>query len=134
MKLLLALTLLVSACAYESPAEFVLTPKEPAVTEVPPIVPPPITTPPPVVIPPQVTKAKAIIEWDANTEADLAGYKIYYSTSPMFPDEPILVGLINSYTIENLTRGKTYYFSLTAFDTSGNESNKATTVQLEIPL
>lgn len=119
---LLFLTLTMLACSHESPVDFVLTPKEPVVTEIPPT---PVTPKPP---------AKATITWDANSESDLAGYKIYYSQSPMFPDEPIRVGLITSYTIENLERGKTYYFSLTAFDTSGNESAKATMVTLDIPM
>lgn len=76
----------------------------------------------------------ATLSWAANTEKDLAGYKIYYGTALRtdkcppggYPDK-IDVGktdnpLKPSYKLENLQNGKTYYFSVTSYDTSGNES------------
>lgn len=80
------------------------------------------------------TTGTAILSWSANTEPDLAGYKIYYGTSPRTDSCPaggyadkIDVGKTDtpdapSYTIKNLAGGKTYYFSITSYDTSGNES------------
>jgi len=78
------------------------------------------------------------LEWDPNTEADLAGYKIYYDTDPSrsyAPDRtdyaeegppPILVGKdVTRKTLHGLTRGKDYYFSVTAYNTSGIESGKS---------
>jgi hypothetical protein len=76
----------------------------------------------------------ATLSWNANDEPDLAGYRIYYGTAPRSGDCPpggyydkIDVGKTStpekpSYKIENLADGKTYYFSVTSFDTSGNES------------
>lgn len=76
----------------------------------------------------------ATLSWNTNTEEDLAGYKIYYGTSPRTGDcppsdypEKIDIGKTDtpqspSYTIQNLTLGKTYYFSVTSYDASGNES------------
>lgn len=72
----------------------------------------------------------ANLSWNANNESDLAGYKIYYGTSPRtgscppggYTNIPINVGNVTSYTINNLTDGQTYYFSITAYDTSNNES------------
>ncbi len=76
----------------------------------------------------------ATLSWSANTESDLAGYKIYYGTSLRtdncppggYPDKTD-VGKTNtpdrpSYTISNLENGKTYYFSVTSYDVSGNKS------------
>ncbi len=71
----------------------------------------------------------ATLSWNANTEPDLAGYKIYYGTSPRTGTCPpggytnnVNVGNVTSYTFNNLTNGQTYYFSVTAYDTSNNES------------
>lgn len=76
----------------------------------------------------------ATLSWEANTEPDLAGYKIYYGASPRAGDcpdggylEKIEVGKTTtpekpSFTVKGLEAGKTYYFSVTSRDTSGNES------------
>jgi hypothetical protein len=76
-----------------------------------------------------VYAGSATVSWGANTESDLKGYKVYYGTSPRSGTCPpgnytnnIDVGKVTSYTFNNLTSGKTYYFSVTAYDTSGNES------------
>jgi hypothetical protein len=73
------------------------------------------------------------LQWNANTEIDLAGYKIYYGTTSRTGTDPktctmcgystkIDVGKVTTYTINNLTNSQTYYFSVTAYDTSNNES------------
>lgn len=76
----------------------------------------------------------ATLFWVDNTESDLAGYKIYYGTSKRTGDcppagypEKLDVGKTAtpekpSYKLEKLETGKTYYFSVTSYDTSGNES------------
>jgi len=65
--------------------------------------------------------ADVTLAWDANTEADLAGYKIYYGTAPGVYGAPMTIGLQTTYTLTNLSPG-TYYFAVTAFNTSGLES------------
>ena len=73
------------------------------------------------------------LAWDPNTEADLAGYKVYYGTSPRTGTDPkscgtcgytsfVPVGNVTAYTANNLAGGQTYYFSVTASDLSQNES------------
>lgn len=71
----------------------------------------------------------ANLSWNANTESDLAGYKVYYGASPRTGSCPpggyssnLNVGNVTSTVINNLTDGLTYYFSITAYDTSNNES------------
>jgi hypothetical protein len=55
---------------------------------------------------------------------DLGGYKIYYGTSPRQLNELVAVwnpGL-QTYVIDGLAVGVTYYFSITAMATDGTES------------
>lgn len=66
------------------------------------------------------------ISWNANIEADLAGYKLYYGTASGAYGTPIDVGNVTSYTVTvNPQVTTTYYVALTAYDTSGNESVKS---------
>jgi len=61
------------------------------------------------------------LSWTASTDSDLAGYKAYYGISSQNYSTSINVGKVTSYTLTGLNEG-TYYFALTAYDTSGNES------------
>lgn len=71
----------------------------------------------------------ATLHWRANTESDLAGYRIYYGAQSRSYGPYIPVGKsVTSYTLNGLVDGKTYYFTLTAVDTSGNESGYSTEV------
>ena len=63
-----------------------------------------------------------VISWDANTEPDLAGYRIYYGTAHSTYDQMIDAGNRTSYVIENLQEGVTYFLVVTAYDLNGNES------------
>lgn len=75
----------------------------------------------------------AHVTWNANSEGDLDGYKIYYDTSShSSATDPDDDDYANSYDVTDnavshwfdaLTPGQTYYFRLTAYDTSANESN-----------
>jgi hypothetical protein len=65
----------------------------------------------------------ATVSWDANTESDLAGYKIYYGTSSGSYDTEIDVGNVTSFIIDNLEDGTTHFFAMTAYDDSSNESD-----------
>src|SRR5438552_15709445 len=65
--------------------------------------------------------ADVALSWSSNTEPDLAGYKVYYGAASHGYGNPVVIGLQTSYTVTGLSNG-TYYFSVTAYDTSGNES------------
>jgi hypothetical protein len=75
---------------------------------------------------------QAILKWLPNIEADLAGYKIYYDTDTLLPLEgihtvygessPIITGIDTTMVINGLFNDSTYYFAVSAFDVSGNES------------
>lgn len=70
----------------------------------------------------------AVLNWNANSESDLAGYKIYYDTAshsgtcPSGYANSQSVGKVTTYTFSSLPEGHQYYFQLTALDTSNNES------------
>ena len=81
------------------------------------------------------TTSSAALTWNANTEPDLAGYKVYQATaSGAYPPTPIatLPKPILSYPAMGLQVGTTYYFTITAYDSAGNESQKSAEVSKSI--
>lgn len=81
--------------------------------------------------------ASAVLMWDANTEPDVAGYRVYYGTSPGSYKQAKGEGIVvsgTSHTVTGLISGLRYYFTVTAFDTSGNESDYAAEVYKDISL
>ena len=65
---------------------------------------------------------KTTLEWDANTEPDLAGYKLYCGAASGSYDTVIDVGNSTTYTLTDLPAGRTYYIAATAYNTAGLES------------
>ena len=68
------------------------------------------------------TATSTTLTWTANTESDLAGYKVYSGTQSGVYGTPISVGKVTSHVLTNLINGTTYFFTITAYDTAGNES------------
>ncbi|MCJ0741862.1 YDG domain-containing protein [Pedobacter montanisoli] len=72
---------------------------------------------------------QSVLSWTANTEADLASYKIYGGTST---NPTNLLTTVTSptvtYTHSGLINGTTYYYRITAVDQAGNESTYSTEV------
>ena len=66
--------------------------------------------------------ASATFQWDANTESDLAGYRIHWGTATREYTEAVDVKNVTSFQVENLPDGK-LFFAATAYDTAGNESD-----------
>jgi hypothetical protein len=65
--------------------------------------------------------ADVTLAWDANSETDLAGYKVYYGTSSGNYPNVINVGKVTTYTVASLGPG-TYFFAVTAYNSSNAES------------
>ena len=78
--------------------------------------------------------ADVTLSWDANTEANIADYKIYYyrgSIDRPYPYKgrganegilPVDVGNTTTFTLSGLDDTEIYYFVVTAYDTRGIES------------
>jgi hypothetical protein len=65
------------------------------------------------------------LSWLANTESDLAGYRVYESTCASGPNCPYnRIGATEAteFMATGLTNGVTRYFAVSAVDASGNES------------
>ena len=72
------------------------------------------------------------LSWDANTEPNIGGYKVYYKTdSNSVPFDgigavegvsPVDAHNLTSSTVSGLDPNLTYYFAVTAYDTTGSES------------
>lgn len=65
---------------------------------------------------------------DGSPLNDLNGFKVYYGTSSRDYTKTIDVGNNSTVTIGDLTHG-TWYFAVTAFDHSGNESGYSNEVR-----
>lgn len=79
---------------------------------------------------PPASAGQAVLSWDPPTTnadgsplTDLSGYRIYYGTSSGVYGTATDVGNVITSIITNLTDGAIYYFAVTAYDLSGNESN-----------
>ena len=78
--------------------------------------------------------AQVTLEWDPNSETDLAGYRIYMGTaSGAYGATPIAAGLSTTCTVTGLVSGRTYYFAATAFNAGGLESGKSNEVIYTVP-
>jgi len=78
--------------------------------------------------------ADVTLSWDANTEPDLAGYKVYSGTSSTsYNGTTYNAGKFTSLVISGLQAGTTYYFAAKAYNTAGLESGFSNQVSYKVP-
>lgn len=83
---------------------------------------------------PSILSAAVVrISWNANTESDLEGYRVFYGTSHGRYGSAINVGRRTTIDVSGLAAGMTYYFAVTAYDYSGNESGYSAEQSVTIP-
>jgi hypothetical protein len=67
----------------------------------------------------------------------VVGYRVYSGLTPHAYDQARGAGMVVSagttYVASNLQRGRTYYFAVTAYDGSGNESDFSAEASKTIP-
>ncbi len=93
--------------------------------------------------PATATAGAVLLAWDAPTTnadgsplTDLAGYKIYVGNSSVTYSQVVSVGRVTAYALNNLSAGQTYFFALTAYDWSLNESgfsNEVSAIAINTP-
>ena len=82
---------------------------------------------------PQIASAgSATLQWQPNTEKDLAGYRAFVREKAQGYDysKPAWEGTATTCKIDNLDGSKVYYFVVRAFDTEGYESGNSNEVSL----
>lgn len=70
---------------------------------------------------------EALLDWNQSPEADVAGYRVYYGSSPSVLNNVLDVGLTATplapeTNLTTFTIYGTLFFGVTAYDTSNNES------------
>lgn len=79
--------------------------------------------------------AQVTLEWEANSEAQVGGYMLYYGQTSGNYAKVVDVGNQTNYVVSDLNPGETYYFAVTAYDPSKqNESSFSPEVRASIPL
>jgi fibronectin type 3 domain-containing protein len=72
------------------------------------------------------------LSWDANTEPDLALYRVYRSVNGGAFERIAEVHDIPAYSDKAVEAGKTYHYALTAVDQSGNESPRSAVAEASV--
>ncbi len=69
-----------------------------------------------------------LLSWEKSPAADLAGYRIYRSSTPLSGFQEIAKSELADWRDETTTNGQRYYYYITAIDQAGNESAKCDVV------
>jgi hypothetical protein len=83
---------------------------------------------------PAAHAGEVTVAWDPNPEPEVAGYKIYFGTTPGNYTVSLNAGNITSMVISGLEAGLTYYFAAVAYDSLGNESGFSNEISYVVPL
>jgi fibronectin type 3 domain-containing protein len=66
------------------------------------------------------------LQWSASSDTRVAGYRVYWGTASRTYQQGLGSGARasagTSHVVANLPSGRTYYFAVTAYDSSGTES------------
>ena len=81
------------------------------------------------------------LEWDPSTDADLAGYRVYYQAdSDVLPfqgtgafegNAPVEGGISTTATVSGLDPDRSHYFAVTAYNSTGQESQYSNVVEIK---
>jgi PA14 domain/Fibronectin type III domain/Divergent InlB B-repeat domain len=77
--------------------------------------------------------ASVTLTWNASPSPSVAGYKVYYTTVSGASSPVVDVGNVTTTTISNLNNSTTYYFSVTAYNSGGVESQRSNEISYRTP-
>ena len=77
--------------------------------------------------------ASVNLAWDHNAEPDIAGYHVLLGVASGQYTQSIDAGPATTATVSNLSPGTTYFFAVTAYNTSGFESLPSSEVSYSVP-
>lgn len=77
--------------------------------------------------------ANVTLAWQPNPEIDLAGYRLYYGTSPQNYTQQVNAGIFTTATAPNLSVGTTYFFAVKAYNLLGLESSYSSELSYTVP-
>jgi fibronectin type 3 domain-containing protein len=80
--------------------------------------------------------AMATLQWDAPADPNVRGFRVYYGTASRSYAQSkgagIDAGPATRFVVANLLNGRTYFFAVTSYDASGNESDYSNEVTKDI--
>ena len=71
--------------------------------------------------------------WEPDSDADLAGYRVYRSEGNGAMQKLAVTNTVPSYSDTTAEHGKTYRYAVSAFDRAGNESERCAPVEIQFP-
>jgi hypothetical protein len=74
------------------------------------------------------------LAWDPSTSGNIVSYNIYWGQACRTYASRLQLGNVTQGTVTGLTAGATYYFAVTAVDTSGVESDFSGEAAYTVPL
>jgi len=80
-----------------------------------------------------IDQGRVSLEWDASVSSNVAGYRVHFGTTSGVYTSNIDVGSKTSYMIEGLANLTTYYFAVTAYNSSQLESVFSNEVSFTVP-
>jgi Fibronectin type III domain len=66
---------------------------------------------------------RVVVAWDPSPSVDVSGYLLYYGAASGDYTNSVVVGKVTTNTVSGLAGGVTYFFAVTAYDASGQESD-----------
>jgi len=83
---------------------------------------------------PKVSPREVGLAWDPSPSLEVSGYNIYVGVLPRSYTNIVKFGNVTSCVISNLVPGVRYFFTATAYDAQGNESEWCNEVYWLVPM
>lgn len=78
--------------------------------------------------------ASVTLAWDASPDPSVVGYRVYYGPAIGAYTNSAAVGNVTNATLTGLTTGFKYYFSATAYNSTGEESSFSNEINYTPPV